>query len=307
MRPLPVIVIHDIDTPPLSPTSSVGSTNSPVTPIDDHSPTCVYDRSVSEGPSRGRPALFNSSSEVWEEFKDVGHSSSTVAVADPGILISPSSSLLSGLDLLGGAAPPPLPRVAAVPTRSLPRQIRVQHNESFLDFPSPPALVSNRRKSWGISGLIGKGSLMVRPLSNPSLAVSCDSIPQPTHYPPFSPLKRRWSALPPVEFYLDNRARSNDRVTADGPDSFSTSPVVTHRDIPVVSCVPLFAPPNSGPSDGPYDEPSPRRRPKRQEKSDPFESFIDMSVKESAFSVSRVHRLLSKISGSLKPRSKRHG
>jgi hypothetical protein len=291
MRPHPVtypaLMVHDM-TPPLSPTSSVGSTNSPATPIDVHTPIFVGDRT-----SEGRFTHFENSSEVWEEFKDIGHDSSSVTVADPEILISPSSSLLSGLDLLGGGT---VPEVTAVPVRQRSQQTAAPHRESFLDFPSPPTLVPDRRTSFGECRPIGKGLLMASPLSNPSLAVSCDSIPQSTLYPQSSALRRRWSTLPPVEFHPDNRPRSTERVTDKGTDTFWTlRAAVPDIDTPVVS----------RPGDGVYDQPSPRSRSKRREKTDAFESFIDMSVTESALSASRVQRLFSKISGGFKPRSKR--
>lgn len=297
MRPLPVttypaLMVHDM-TPPLSPTSSVGSTNSPETPVDAHTPTVADDGAVDECALEGRFALFKNSSEVWEEFNDVGCDPSNVTVADPGILISPSSSLLSGLDLLGGATPPPVPEVNAIPT---------PHNESFLDFPSPPALVSNGRTSFGQSRPIGKGSLMVSPLSHPGLAVSCDSIPQPTGYPQSSALRRRWSALPPSEFHPDNLGTSSERVATKRADPFRTRAAVANMDTPAVPrVVPFLAASHHSPGDGPS-----RRPPKRREKSDPFESFMDMSVTESALSTSRVHKLFSKISGGFKPRRKRH-
>ena len=297
----PTLMAHEM-TPPLSPTSSVGSTNSPATPIGTHTPIFVDGRTTSEGASDGRFTLFKNSSEEWEEFKDVDHDSSSVTVADLEILISPSSSLLSGLDLLGGGTPPPPPEVAADPVRPRCHQMPVPRSDSFLDFPSPPTLVPNRTTSFGESRPIGKGSLTVSPLSNPSLAVSCDSIPQSTPYPQSSALRRRWSALPPVEFDTDNRTRSSK-----GTNTFPTRAAVPHVDTPAVpSQLPFFAAPRPGPGDRPRDDPSPRCRQKRREKPDPFNSFIDMSVTEPALSTSRVHRLFSKISGGFKPRRKHH-
>ena len=289
-------MVHEI-TPPPSPTSSVESTGSPTTPIDAYIPTFVDDRTTNEGSSEGRFTLFKNSSEEWEEFKDVDYDSSGVTVADPGILISPSSSLLSGLDLLGGPTPPPLPEATPAP-----------HNESFLDFPSPPAtFVSNRGASFVNSRSIGKGPLMVSPLSQyPGPAVSCDSIPQSTHYPQSNALRRRWSALPPEEFHPYNHRRPNEGATAQGAGTFRARAAVTHINYtPTVPLVPFLAASNPGPGDGLHDEPPPRRHPKRQEGCDPFESFIDMSVTKSALSASRVQKIFSKISGGLKPRSKR--
>ena len=304
MHPFPVtypaLMLHDM-TPPLSPTPSVESTNSPATPIDAHIPTFVDDR---EGTSECRFAPFKNSSEVWEEPKDVGYDPPGVTVADPEIFISPSSSLLSGLDLLGGVTPPPLPEVTSIPIRSRSHQTSALHNESFLDFPSPPTFVSNRETSfWGSRQI---GSLTVSPLSHPGLAAPCDSVPQSTYPPQSNALRRRWSALPPAEFHPDNRRRSSECVTAPGTDTFWTRAAVTHTDAPAVPCEPFLATSHPSPCGGPHGKPPPRRRQKRQEKSDPFESFIDMSVTGPALSTSRVHRLFSKISGGLKLRSKRH-
>lgn len=289
-------MVHDI-TPPLSPTSSVGSTNFPATPIDARAPAFV-DESVVEG----RFALLKNYSEVWEESKDVGYDSSSVTVADPGILISPSSSLLSGLDLLGGATSTPPPEVIVVPIRSQSHQIPIPHDESFLDFPSPPKV---RRTSFGGSRPIGKESLMVRPLSRPGLAVPCDliDIPQSTHFPQSNPSRRRWSALPPAELHPDNRRRSSECITVKGPDTFCIRAAATHTDTPVMPRVLPKFPTASGPGPavGLSDESS-RPSPK---KPDPFTSFIDMSVTESALSTSRVHKLFLKISSGFKPRNKR--
>lgn len=293
----PALMVHDM-TPPLSPTSSIGSTNSSTTPIDARTPTLVDNLTMpGERAFEGRFALFKNSSEVWEEFKDVGSDSCSVTVADPEILISPSSSLLSGLDLLGDATSPPLPEATAAPTRS--RSHQTVDNETILDFPSPPAFVLARGTSVWESPLIGKGSLTASPLSHPGLALSCDSIPQPTHYPQFSTLRRCWSTLPPAESYPNNRRRSSERVSTNDTDTFWAGAAVTNTDTPVVPRGPFPTASHHGPGDG-LLEPS-RRRPKQQEP-DPFESFIDMSVTESTLSTSRVHKLFSKI---LKSRGKR--
>ena len=237
--------------------------------------------------------------------KDADYDPSSVTVADPGILISPSSSLLSGLDLLGGSTLPP--EVTDVPKRTRSHQMTIPLNESFLDFPSPPTLVPNRGPSFGESRLIGERPLRVSPLSNPTLAASYECIPQSSRYSQFSTSQRRWSALPPVEFHLDSHKESSEFVPTKGTvRSWVTERPDAHRGTPTVRRKPFLATSHAGPGDGFYDEP-PRRGPQRRKgKPEPFTSFIDMSTKESALSKSRVHKFFSKISCGLKPRSKRH-
>lgn len=318
MRPLPtthpLIMVHDL-TPPLSPRSSIGSADSAVTPVSPHTPLFVDDRS--KDVFDGHFTVFKNSSEEWEESKDADYDFSIVTVADPGILISPSSSLLSGIDLLGEIAEPPLPEATKVPTSSRSHQTSqttVPRNESFFDFPSPPALVPNRKTSFEESRPItGTGSrLVANPLSHPGMAASCECISQPSRTSQSGGV-RRWSTLLPTEFHPYNSRASGEVVSSRAVGTSSTRAIertITHppeRPAAAPTRTPLFTPSHSGPGDGFYGAPSPRHhRPKRQEQSEPLTSFMDMSVTKSALSKSRVHKLFSKISGGLKPRSKRH-
>ncbi|KAF9792949.1 hypothetical protein BJ322DRAFT_1032299 [Thelephora terrestris] len=307
MRPhpptCPTLRVHDL-TPPLSPTTSVESSSFPVTPTHLHTPTFGNDCAESESVFEGRFGLLKNSSEVWEESKHADYDDpSSVTVADPGILISPSSSLLSGLDLLGGTTAPPLPEVTEAPTRSRSHQTSKPHDETPSDFPPPPTIVPNRRSSFGKSRPISTRPATVSPFSHPGLAASYECIPQQSHCPQPSTLQRRWSALPPVDFHpYSSRSRgSSEFVTAQDigtvwstrptnhPDRHLNTPVVTPR-VPTI--------PASRASPGFRDEPSPFRNSRRKD-SEPFTSFIDMSTK------SRVQKLFSKISGGFKPRSKR--
>lgn len=300
----PTLMVHDL-TPPLSPTTSVESTSFPVTPTCSHTPTFVNDRATDEGVFEGHFGFLKNSSEEWEECKDADYDPSSVTVADPGILISPSSSLLSGLDLLGGTTVPPLPEITNVHVRPRSHQITAPHNESPLDFPPPPTLVPNRRPSFGKSRPISGKPLAVSPFSHPGLAASYEYIPQPAPCSKSSTLQRRWSALPPAEFHPYSRRGSSEFVTAKGTGAVWARPTPdTHLDTPVAPHVPTLPTPHASPRF--RDEPAPPSRSRRKENSDPFTSFMDMSTTNSTLSKSRVQKLFSKISGGFKTRSKRH-
>jgi len=285
---------HD-QTRRLSPTTSIESTDSLVTP--NHSDTSTFvDCVVNEDVLDGHFSLFKNSSEVWEEFKD-GHDPFEIHVADAGIPISPSSSLLSGIDLLGDTSTPPLPEVA-VPRRA-----------SLFDFPSPPIPVPDLRTRIGEFNPINGGPLAVSLGSHPSPGASHECLAQPIRHPRPSAL-HRWSTLPPTVYHPDKRRGSIELVAAKATGTFLTRAAkgaVTSADVPVVPVRSLsfVAIPSSSPRPAGYDVPSPVRRSK-QESSDPFTSFIDMSANKHTLSTSRVHKLFSKIAGGFKPRSKRH-
>ena len=93
---------HDT-TPRLSPTISIGSTDSLVTP--NHSDTSTF-IDVNEGTLDD--LFLRNSSEVWEDFKDDPFRTNLgIRITDAGIPPSPSPSLLSGMDLLEDTTPPP--------------------------------------------------------------------------------------------------------------------------------------------------------------------------------------------------------
>ena len=104
-------------TPRLSPTTSIESTDSLVTPNHSTASTFADDCAVSEDGPNAHGLPLKNASEVWEEFDGVDCDPLGIPVADAGIPPSPSSSLLSGIDLLGDTAPPPLPEAPAGPTR----------------------------------------------------------------------------------------------------------------------------------------------------------------------------------------------
>ena len=287
-------------TPRLSPTSSIESTDSLVTPNYSDTSTFV-DCVVSEDVPGGHFLLFKNSSEVWEEFKDAGYDPFEIQITDAGIPISPSSSLLSGIDLLGDTSPPPLPEVTAVLTRPGSHQVTVPHRASLFDFPSPPILVPNLRTRTEEFNPIS--------VSHPSLGASHDCLAQPTHHPRSSAL-HRWSTLPSAVYHPDKRRGSIELVTSKATGTFLTRAAkgaITCTDVPVapVRSLPFVAIPSLSPRPAGYDVPSPARR-SRQEASDTFTSFIDMSANKPTLSTSRVHKLFSKIAGGLKSRSKRH-
>jgi len=299
---------HD-PTPPLSPTTSIESTDSLVTPNNSDTSTFVDNCAVSEGVIDGHLALFKNSSEVWEEFESAGCDPFGVAVADAGIPISPSSSLLSGIDLLGETTPPPLPEVTAAPVRSGSHQIAVPRRASVFDFPSPPVFVPNRRMTLAVPRSIsGSPPMEVSLVSRPCLGASHECIPQPIRHSQSSVLQR-WSTLPPAAFHPDKRRGSNELVINKAPGTLRTRAAehaVTRANPPMVPSLPTVVTPSSRPGPAGYDVHSPIRRSRRPEASDTFTSFMDMSATESALSKSGVHKLFSKIYGSLKSRNKRH-
>jgi hypothetical protein len=287
-------------TPRLSPTTSIESTDSLVTPNYSDTSTFV-DSVVSEDVPEGHFFLFKNSSEVWEEFEDAGYDPFETKVADAGIPISPSSSLVSGIDLLGDTSPP-LPE----PTRSESHQAAVPRHASLFDFPSPPILVPNPRMRIGELGPINGSSQMVSLVSHPNHGASHECLAQPIRHSRSSAL-HRWSTLPPAVDHPDKRRGSIELTTSKATGTFLTRAAkgaIICTDVPVRS-LPFVAIPSLSPRPADYDVPSPVRRP-RQEASDTFTSFIDMSANKSTLSASRVHKLFSKIAGGLKSRSKRH-
>jgi len=286
-------------TPRLSPTTSIESTDSLVTP--NHSGTSTFADDYAEGVLDGHVLPFKNASEVWEEFDGVGCDPLGIPVADAGIPPSPSSSLLSGIDLLGDTPSPPLPEVTAIPTQ-LGSKMASPRRVSLYDFPSPPIPVPNRRMT--LQGTPGSINGIPPMVSLPCASHECP--PQPINRSPSSVL-RRWSTLPPTTFHPDKRRGSNELATSRSIDSFQTR--ATKRavtDPPIAPNPPFVAISSFLPGDKWCDAPSPVRRSRRQEPSDTFTSFMDMSVNESTLSKSRVYHFLSKISGRLKLRRKHH-
>lgn len=302
-RPLPATyaapMVHG-PTPRLtcSPTTSIESTGYPVTP--NHDDTFTF------GVLDGHLSLFKNSSEVWEESKDADCDPFGILVADAGIPTSPSPSLLSGMDLLGDTIPPPLPEVTAASIQLESRQITVARRASFLDFPSPPTPVPNRRMTLGDSRSIS-GNLPVPTVtlpSHPSLGASHECLPQPTRLSQSGALPRR-STLPPSALRPDKLRGSNELTTSFQPWEARGS-AVTRTDPPEVPSLPRTSSSLLGPGNAGYNVSSTIRRPRQQEASDTFTSFIDMSVSEPTLSKSRIHKLFSGIFGRLKLRSNRH-
>ena len=286
-------------TPRLSPTTSIESTDSLVTPNHSGSSTFADDCAVGEGALHGYGLPFKNASEEWEEFHGVGCDPLGISVADAGIPPSPSSSLLSGIDLLGDTSPPPLPEATA----TLPRMGSKMANPrrvSLFDFPSPPTPAPNRRMTLqGVPGSISGSPPMV---SLPGVSHECP--PQPISRSPSSVL-RRWSTLPPTTLHSDGHRGPNELVTSRSIDSFQTgaaSRAVTGP--PMASSLPSVGISSFVPGDTWREAPSPVRHPRRQEPSDTFTSFMDMSVNESTLSKSRVYHFFSNISGRLKLRRK---
>lgn len=306
MRPLAAVMTHD-QTRRLSPTTSIESTDSLVTP--NHSDTFTFvDCAVSEDIPDCHFSLFKNSSEVWEEFKD-DHDPFEIQIVDAGIPISPSSSLLSGIDLLGDTSAPPHPEVTAIPTRSGSHQVAVPRRASLFDFPSPPVPVPDLRTRMGELNPINGGPPAVSLGSHPSPGASHECLAQPIRHSRPSAL-HRWSTLPPAVYHPDKLRGSFELVATKATGTFLTRPAksaVTSADVPVVPVRSLsfVAIPSLSPRPAGYDVPSPGRRSK-QEASDPFTSFIDMSANNHTLSTSRVHKLFSKIASGLKSRSKRH-
>ena len=294
-------------TPPLSLATSIGSTDSLVTPNHSDSSTFADDDCVlSESVTHDQFSLFPNSSEVWEEFKDADCDPFGIPVADAGIPISPSSSLVSGIDLLGDTSLPLLPEVTAVPIRP------GSHPASLFDFPSPPVFIPNRRMAamWGSRPISGSPST-VSLASHPHVGASHDSLPQPIRRSKSS-ASRRWSALPSAALHPDKcNAGSNELVASRATGASRTRAArhaVTCTNPPVASHLP-FARVSAlllGPGSRGRDVPSPVRSSGRQDPSDAFTSFIDMSTNEPTLSTSRVHKLFSKFSNSLKSRSRYH-
>lgn len=286
-------------TPRLSPTTSIESTDSLVTPNRSTTSTFADDYAVSEDVLDAHGVPFKSASEVWEEFDGVACDPLAIPVADAGIPASPSSSLLSGIDLLGDTAPPPLPEAPATSTRLESKMARPRRISLF-DFPSPPIPVPNRRMT--LQGVPGSGSINGSPLmvSLPGTFHKCP--PQPISRSPSSVL-RRWSTLPPTASHPGKRRGSNELVTSKSTDSFRTRAVT---DPPMVPSVPFVTISSFLPGDSWCDGPPPVRRSRRQEPSDTFTSFMDMSINESTLSKSRVYNFFSKVSGRLKLRRKHH-
>ncbi|KAF9650904.1 hypothetical protein BDM02DRAFT_3127410 [Thelephora ganbajun] len=295
--------------PPFSPTTSIESTVSLVTPNHSEASIFVDDCAGSEGVFDGHLMLFKNS-EVWEEFKDSGCGPLSIPVPDTGIPVSPSSSLLSGIDLLEDTALLLLPEVTAAPIRSESHLVAVPRRASLFDFPSPPILVSNPRTTTKEPRPTSGSPPTVSLVSYPCLGTSHGCISQPNRHSQSNALQR-WSTLPPTVFYRDKRRGSSELVTskATGPGTFKTRAIesaVTCKNPHVVPALPFATTSPFSPRVAGYDLSSPVRGSRRQETSDLFTSFIDMSVPEPAFSKSRVHKLFSQISGSLWPRSKRH-
>ena len=296
-RPLPATHVapmaHD-PTPRLSPTTSIESTDSLVTPNHSDTSTFADECAVSDGILDGHNFLFKNSSEVWEEFKGVGHDPFGIPVADAGIPASPSSSLLSGIDLVEeDTAPSPLPEVTTASIRLGSRRTAVARHASSFDFPCPPILVSHQRETFGES----------RPI--------CGNLPMVGHPRPtrFSRLstEKRWSTLPSADVHPNKHRGSNELVTSRSAGTFRTRAVKRAiADPPTISSLLLAATSPSLPGDGGYGPPPAARRSRRREAPDTFASFMDMSVNEPTLSKSRVHNFLSKITGKLKPHSKRH-
>ena len=293
-------------TPRLSPTTSLDSTDSLVTP--NHSDTSIFidDRAVSEDVPDGHFLLFKNSSEVWEEFKDVGCDPLGTLVADAGIPMSSSSSLLSGIDLLEDTSPPLLPEVAAAPIPPESHQVVVPRRASLFDFPSPPILVPDRRTTMRESRSISGNPLMVSLVSHPAQGTSHECLPQPIRH---SSALQRWSTLPSPAFDPDNRRRSSELVTSNTActrtfRTWAAGGAVTRGDplvVPFVSTLPSSGPRPAGRA---HDVLSPLRRLKPQKASDKFTSFMDMSPDESTLSESRIDKIFSKISSSFKSRRK---
>ena len=292
-------------TPPLSPTTSIASTDSLVTPNYNDTSTFV-DCVGSEDVHDGHFLLFKNSSEVWEEFKGAGYDPFEIQIADAGIPTSPSSSLLSGIDLLGDTSPP-LPEMSAVPTRPGSHRMAVPRCASLFDFPSPPTLVPNLRMRTGEFNPINGGPPMVSLVSHPSRGASHECLAQPILHSRSSAL-HRWSALPPAVYHPDKRRGSIELLPANAAETFLTraaKSAITCADVPVVpvQSLPFVAIPSLSSRPAGYDISSPVRP--RQEASDTFTSFIDMSTNKPTLSTTRVHKLFSKIAGGLKSR-KRH-
>lgn len=284
-------------TPRLSPTTSIESTDSLVTPNHSTTSTFADNYALSEDILDAHALPLKNASEVWEEFDGVGCDPLGIPVADAGIPASPSSSLLSGIDLLGDTAPPPLPEAPAPSTR-LESKMASSRHVSLFDFPSPPIPIPNRRMT--LQGAPGSGSINGTPLmvSLPGAFHECP--PLPISRSP-SRVLRRWSTLP----HPDKRRGSNELVTSKSTDSFQTRSVKRAvTDPPMVPGLPFVAISSFVPGDSWCEGPSPVRRSRRQEPSDTFTSFMDMSVNESTLSKSRVYNFLSKISGRLKLRRK---
>ena len=269
-----------------------------MTPSHSATPTFADDCAVSEDVLDPHGLPFKNTSEVWEE--SVGCDPLGIPVADAGIPASPSSSLLSGIDLLGDTAPPPLPEAPAAPTR-LESKMASPRRISLFDFPSPPIPVPNRRMTLQGVPAINGSPLMA---SLPGAFHECP--PQPISRSPSSVL-RRWSTLPPAASHADKRRESKELVTSKSTDSFQTRAAKRAvTDLPMVPSLPFVAISSFIPGDSWCDAPSPVRHSRRQEPSDTFTSFMDMSVNESTLSKSRVYNFFSKISGRLKLRRKHH-
>jgi len=293
-------------TPRLSPTTSLESTDSLVTPNHSDTFTFVDDCAVGEGVPDGH-FLFKNSSEVWEEFKDAGCDPLGIPrdVADAGIPMSSSSSLLSGVDLLGDTPLPVLLEVP-IPLGPDPHQVAVPRCASLFDFPSPPVLVPDRRMTMRESRPISGSPMMVNLASHPASGQgkSHESLPQQIRHSQSA--LQHWSTLPSPAVHPDKRRGPNELVTSDATytrtfRTWAARDTVTRGDPPVVPRVPSFSTLPLGPGHT-HDVSLPFRRSKKQEASDRFTSFIDMSPHESAPFESRIHRLFSKISGSFKSR-----
>lgn len=274
-------------TPPLSPTTSIESTDSLVTP----NPSTFVDCAVHEGVPDDHFFLFKNSSEVWEEFRDASCDPFGIPFIDAGIPTSPSSSsLLSGIDLLADTS-------LAAQVES--DQVAVPRRASWFDFPSPPIFVPDRRiMPTGESRSIGGNPPAV---SYPSRSASHEHLAQPTRHPLISPLQR-WGTLPSVALHPDKR-KPNGLTTNKTTSTFLTrvaegavAPVLQAPNLPFAAASSL--------TPGPI--PSPVRRPRRRKTSNTFTSFIDMSANEPALSTSRVHKLFSKISGGFKFHNKHY-
>lgn len=296
-------------TPRLSSTTSIESIDSLMTPNYGDTSTFVDDFAVNEGVPDSHFFLFKNSSEVWEEFKGAGCDPFGISVADAGIPISPSSSLLSGIDLLGDTSSPPLPEVTAVPIRSGSHQMAIPRRASLFDFPSPPTLVPNRRimRMGGPKSISGSPPIQLSLASHPSRGTSHE---QPIRHSKHSALQR-WSTLPSVAFHPDTRRESIELVTNKATDMFQTRAskcAFTGTDAPVapVSNLPFVAISSLSLRPAGYDVPSPVHHSRRRKVSDTFTSFIDMSANTPTLSTSRVHKLFSKISSGLRSRGKRH-
>ena len=266
------LVMSHGPTPPLSPTTSIESTDSLVTP----NPSTFVDCAVHEGVPDDHFFLFKNSSEVWEEFRDAGCDPFGIPFADAGIPTSPSSSsLLSGIDLLGDTS---------LTTRAEPDQVAVPRRASWFDFPSPPIFVPDRKITP--AGSISGNPPVVNLVSYPSRSTSHEHLAQPTRHSQISPLQR-WDTLPPVALHPDKRQ-------PNGLTTKGTTVQAPNLSSAAASSLTL----------GPI--PSPVRRSRRRKTSNTFTSFIDMSANEPALSASRVHKLFSKISGGFKFHNKHH-